>query len=151
MHLVISTQGKRKWISGIFQDEAQAVAHRERLPEPLRTHTVIQSDALTYPIAVIAYCTPAFHEHHFVAHAPEQAARELLRYALRTPQEQPHAPSAQVPDTLFCCTDDWESSSSNTGTDQMGFLPHIHLDPDHLSDIAAAATTAVLHLLQRVR
>ncbi len=127
MHVIISTQGSRHWISGIFLDALDAEAAMTSLPAQGDIRHAVQAIVpMRFPFFILE-------------------DRAGLRFLDETEAAQTIATMpAPVPDAepiLFAILSEYQPDVA--GRDEMGSLRHVHLDGARLAQLRESGPLAL--------
>jgi len=117
MHVIVSTQGNRRWISGVLREAGDAAALCASLPRDGRVLHVVQAIGPTRFPFFILEATRGF---SFLD--PAEAAEALAVMPAPEPNAEP---------ILFAILAEFRPDVA--GRDEMGRLRHVHLDGDHIA------------------
>ena len=119
MHVILSTTGPRRWISGIFREPQDAHEWLTRLPSEGRVHHSLECILPTqFPFFILE-------DHSGFRFLDASDATRLVEF-------MPHAPPNADP-ILFAILAEFRPNVA--GRDEMGCLPHVHLDQEHLAEL----------------
>lgn len=119
MHVIVSTQGFRRWISGVVVASGQAEALRASLPQDARiVHEVRSIYRGQFPLFILETASG------FTFLDPVEAARAIA--------ELP-PPESNAGPILFAILSEYRPEVA--GRDEMGRLRHVHLDEAHLAQL----------------
>jgi hypothetical protein len=128
MHVIVSTRGNRRWLSGIFQHEAEAEECLAALRGDASTQHARESVAPTqFPFFVLE------DEAGFRFLDPTEAARIVQTMAAPAPNREP---------ILFAVLAEYRSDV--VGRDEMGRMRHVHLDQERLTELREGGLSSLL-------
>jgi hypothetical protein len=119
MHVIVSTRGSRRWLSGVFRDARDAEAHCSSLPNDERVlHAVHGIGPTEFPFFVL-----------------EARSGFTFLDLVETEQVIAHmpAPDTDAEQILFAILSEYRPDIA--GRDDMGRLRHVHLDQDHITNL----------------
>jgi hypothetical protein len=117
MHVIVSTQGGRRWLSGVFCAARDAEAACSSLPTgPRVVHAVHWISPREFPFFVLETRSG------FMFLDLIEASRVIART---------QAPGPDADAILFAILSEYQPEVP--GRDEMGRLRHVHLDEDHLA------------------
>lgn len=119
MHAIVSSNGTRRWLSGVFLDSADAETSVATLAAQSSTQHVIEAIPIAqFPLFVIEERSGfTFLDRLGAAHAIAVMP----------------APPIDGEPILFAITSEFRPKVE--GRDEMGRLKHVHLDLEHLTDL----------------
>jgi hypothetical protein len=119
--VVIAEEGRRRWVSGLFQEQGVALAYLAEIPDELRRcQTVISAGVDAYPVYLVES------DDGFFVHSPQS----LVSFLDAVPRTH---------DDDFCYFNvykflgDWRPDRA--GSDFMGAIPHVHVHNGHLDQV----------------
>jgi hypothetical protein len=119
MHVIVSTQGNCRWISGIFLDARDAELSLMSLPEQGDVRHALQAVPLTeFPFFILQ------DRSGFSFLDATEATRVIGTMAAPAPNAEP---------ALFAILSEYRPDVA--GRDEMGRLRHVHLDDDQLAEL----------------
>lgn len=127
MHVILSTRGPERWLSGIFRERNDAETRWASLPERDGTHHAIQAVSPTeFPFFIVE---DGF---GFTFLDPVEAMRVIDTMSVPAENAEP---------ILFAIVSEYQPDLP--GRDEMGSIRHVHLDGAHLAELRKSGPLAL--------
>jgi hypothetical protein len=127
MHVIVSTQDSRRWISGILLEARDAEALRASLPQDGRVqHGVQEVRPTQFPFFILetrsgfGFLDP-LETAQFIAEMPD--------------------PKPEAEQILFAILSEYRPEVA--GRDEMGRIQHVHLDSDHIAALRRSGPLSI--------